>query len=65
MPPAGWKRVVPKSPQTSVLYVQTQRTMIPPPVNGSRLRPMPPIGVADVAADAQSLKDISDWILSL
>jgi hypothetical protein len=65
MPPPGWRRVVPRSPQTSVLYVQTQRTMIPPPVNGSRLRPMPPMGVADVAADAAALKDISDWILSL
>ncbi len=65
VPPPGWKRVVPKSPQTSVLFVQTQRTMIPPPVNGSRLRPMPPVGVADVAADAQAVKDISDWILSL
>jgi len=65
VPPAGWKRVVPKSPQTSVLFVQTQRTMIPPAMNGSRLRPMPPVGVADVAADAQALKDISDWILSL
>jgi hypothetical protein len=65
-PPAGWKRIVPKSPQTSVVYVQTQRTMIPPPVGSmNRLRPMPPVGVADVAADQAALKDMYDWIMSL
>jgi hypothetical protein len=67
MPPTGWKRVVPKSPTTSVVYVQVRRTNIPTTVNGmpTRLRPMPPVGVADVAADQAALKDISDWINSL
>jgi hypothetical protein len=69
MPPKGWLRVVPGSPSTSVLYVQVQRTMLPPPMGtGSmmtRLRPMPPVGVADVAADQAALADLNAWILSL
>jgi hypothetical protein len=67
MPPPGWLRVVPGDPSTSVLYVQMQRTMLPTPTgNGmNRLRAMPPIGVADVAADQAALKDVSDWITAL
>jgi hypothetical protein len=66
-PPPGWLRVVPGDPAKSVLYVQMQRTMLPPPnMNGdNRLRAMPPIGVADVAADQAALKDVFDWITAL
>jgi hypothetical protein len=65
-PPEGWLRVVPGDPQTSVLYVQMQRTMLPEPVgNASRLRPMPPVGLADVAVEQSSLKDVFDWITAL
>jgi len=65
-PPTGWKRIVPKSPGTSVLYVQVQRTMLPPSDGGtSGLRPMPPVGVADLAADQAALTDLRDWINSL
>lgn len=62
-PPAGWLRVVPRSPQTSVLYVQAQRTMLPPPVGDSRLRAMPPDGVT--IAEQTSLVDLAAWINSL
>ncbi|HEX2876185.1 MAG TPA: hypothetical protein VHP33_33265 [Polyangiaceae bacterium] len=66
MPPAGWLRVVPGDPAKSVLYVQMQRTMIPPPEGANnRLRPMPPVGLADVAVEQSSLKDVADWITSL
>src|SRR5258708_20488458 len=62
-PPTGWKRIVPKSPGTSVLYVQVQRTMLPPSDGGtSGLRPMPPVGVADLPADQAALTDLRDWI---
>jgi len=65
-PPAGWLRVVPGDPATSVLYVQMQRTMIPPPQGAAnRLRPMPPVGLADVAVEQTSLKDVFDWITAL
>ncbi len=65
-PPQGWLRVVPGIPGKSVLYVQMQRTMLPPP-NGTadRLRAMPPVGLADVAVEQTVLKDVSDWITSL
>ena len=65
-PPQGWLRVVPGDPAKSVLYVQMQRTMLPPP-NGTadRLRAMPPVGLADVAVEQTVLKDVSDWITSL
>jgi len=65
MPPPGWLRVVPGDPLTSVLYVQMQRTMLPPATGNERLRPMPPVGVADVAADQVALKDVFDWITAL
>lgn len=66
MPPAGWLRVVPGDPLKSVLYVQMQRTMIPPPAGaGNRLRPMPPVGLADVAVEQAVLKDVFDWITAL
>jgi len=31
----------------------------------NRLRAMPPIGVADVAAEQSSLTDVFDWITAL
>lgn len=65
MPPAGWLRVVPGDPLKSVLYVQMQRTMLPPAVNGKRLRAMPPVGLADVAVEQSALKDVFDWISAL
>jgi hypothetical protein len=66
MPPAGWLRVVPGDPLTSVLYVQMQRTMIPPAQGANnRLRPMPPVGLADVAVEQTALKDVFDWITAL
>ena len=65
-PPPGWLRVVPGDPATSVLYVQMQRTMLPPPEGANnRLRAMPPIGLADVAVEPASLKDVFDWITAL
>ena len=67
-PPRGWLRVVPGSPGTSVVYVQVQRTMLPPATGGgtmNRLRPMPPNGVADVAADQDALADLAAWIMAL
>jgi hypothetical protein len=67
MPPPGWFRVTPGKPNMSVLYVQAQRTMIPTVVNGKmvRMRPMPPVGVADVAANQAFLTDLAAWITSL
>jgi len=65
MPPAGWLRVVPGDPLTSVLYVQMQRTMLPPAVDGKRLRAMPPVGLADVGVEQSALKDVFDWISAL
>jgi mono/diheme cytochrome c family protein len=64
-PPAGWLRVVPGEPAKSVVYVQMQRTMLPPMDDNTRLRAMPPLGVADVAADQAALKDVFDWITGL
>jgi hypothetical protein len=67
MPPTGWLRIYPGKPGMSVLYVQAQRTMIPTMVGGKpvRLRPMPPVGVADVAANQDFLTDLAAWITSL
>lgn len=66
MPPAGWKRVIPGDPAKSVLYVQMQRTMLPPPSGASdRLRAMPPVGLSDKAVEQTALKDVYDWISAL
>jgi hypothetical protein len=65
MPPPGWKRVLPGKPEMSVLYVQARRTPLPAAIGGVRLRPMPPFGVADVAADQAALTDIAAWIMAL
>lgn len=65
MPPEGWLRVVPGDANKSVLYVQMQRTMLPPEMDGRRLRAMPPIGLNDVAAEQNALKDVLDWITGL
>jgi hypothetical protein len=61
---AGWKRVVPKMPQKSVLYVQVQRTMVPAlnQMSGFKLRAMPPVGVSDVAAPQTAVTDLLTWI---
>lgn len=66
MPPEGWLRIIPGDPAKSVLYVQMQRTMLPP-ANGAsdRLRAMPPVGLADVAVEQTALKDVYDWISAL
>lgn len=70
-PPAGWLRVVPGSPDTSVLYRQMLRTGLPAPMgDADRLRPMPPFGVADYAptksaVDQAVLDDVRAWIMSL
>jgi hypothetical protein len=39
--------------------------MLPPMDDNTRLRAMPPLGVADVAADQAALKDVFDWISAL
>jgi hypothetical protein len=67
MMPTGWARVLPGKPSMSVAYVQAQRTMIPTMVKGMmvRMRPMPPVGVADVAANQEFLTDFAAWIMSL
>jgi hypothetical protein len=68
VPPKGWLRVVPGKPDISVVYRQVKRVDLPLPTGGgamNRLRPMPPAGVADVAADADALADLASWIMSL
>src|SRR5204862_6432272 len=60
VPPAGWKRVIPGNPDHSVLFVQVQRQPLPMPTGNdtkNRLRPMPPVGVSDVAADLKAVAD--------
>jgi hypothetical protein len=65
-PPAGWLRVVPGSPDTSVVFRQVQRVPLPMPMGDTdRLRPMPPVGVADIAVDKVLLEDLRAWILAL
>jgi hypothetical protein len=66
-PSSGWKRILPKMPLKSVLYVQVQRTMVPAlnKMPGFKLRAMPPVGVADVAAQQAALTDLLTWINSL
>jgi hypothetical protein len=66
VPPAGWLRIYAQRPRMSVLYVQTEQTMIPAPTaGGTRLRPMPPVGVATMATDVAAVKDLFDWITNL
>jgi hypothetical protein len=65
--PTGWARVKPGFPGQSVLYVQVQRTMIPTMVGNMavKMRPMPPVGVADAAAEQELLTDLAAWITAL
>ena len=69
MPPPGWLRVVAGNPEMSVVYKQMERTKLPPPVvvNGeeTKLRPMPPVGIADIANNQDALADMRAWIMSL
>jgi len=68
VPPKGWLRIVPGHPELSVVFVQTQRTPLPAPTGmgtANRLRPMPPVGVADVAAPKAAVNDLKTWIMSL
>jgi hypothetical protein len=62
-----WYRVNPGLPNQSVLYVQARRTMIPTMFMGKpvKMRPMPPVGVADVAAEQEFLTDLAAWITAL
>lgn len=63
MPPdATWKRIVPKDPEKSILYVQARRTPLPQGA-GVQMRPMPPMGVEQV--DAPAIADIATWINGL
>jgi len=66
-PPDGWVRVKPGQPEMSVLFVQARRTPLPEPTmaGDNRLRPMPPIGVNDLAPDPAGLLAIETWIKSL
>jgi hypothetical protein len=66
-PPAGWMRIKPGFPEQSVVFVQSRRTPIPTMFMGKpvKLRPMPPVGVADVAADQVFLTDLAMWITNL
>ncbi len=66
-PPNGWLRVKPGQPEMSVLFVQSRRTPLPMPTmaGADRLRPMPPIGVNDLAADQDGLTAIQAWISGL
>lgn len=61
--PEGWLRILPRDPEKSILFVQARRRPLPPPVNGVRLRAMPPVGVAEVAPDPQFIEDLRAWIL--
>jgi hypothetical protein len=66
-PPKNWLRVYPGMPEMSVVFVQARRTPLPMPTTagGSRLRPMPPIGVNDLAADPDGVDALRTWITSL
>ena len=68
-PYPGMLRIYGKDPSKSVVYLQVQRTMLPPPITTGgqdiRLRPMPPVGVADMAVDQTFLADLRAWILAL
>lgn len=63
MPPDDtWKRVVPKMPEKSILFVQARRTPLPQG-QGVQMRPMPPVGVE--YTDAPAIADLQTWINSL
>jgi hypothetical protein len=68
-PYPGMLRIFGKDLTKSVVYLQVQRTMLPPPITTGgqdiRLRPMPPVGVADMAVDQAALADIRAWIMAL
>jgi hypothetical protein len=68
-PYPGMLRIYGKDPRKSVVYLQIERTMLPPPITSMgqdlRLRAMPPVGVADVAVDQAILADLRAWIMSL
>ncbi|HVY25346.1 MAG TPA: hypothetical protein VHB79_02300 [Polyangiaceae bacterium] len=66
-PPAGWLRVFPGEPEKSVVFVQARRSPLPEPTleGGDRLRPMPPMGVNDLAPDPNGIAALKDWITSL
>jgi hypothetical protein len=65
-PPKGWLRVVPGDPEKSVVYVQARRMPLPMPMGAAdRLRPMPPFGVNDIAADKAGLLALKAWICAL
>jgi len=66
-PPVGWLRVKAGQPEMSVLFVQARRAPLPMPTTAGddRLRPMPPIGVNDLAPDQAGLTAIEAWIKSL
>jgi hypothetical protein len=66
-PPKNWLRVYPGMPEMSVVFVQARRTPLPMPTTagGSRLRPMPPIGVSDLAADPDGVDALRTWITNL
>jgi hypothetical protein len=66
-PPMNWLRVYPGMPEMSVVFVQSRRTPLPMPTSAgqNRLRPMPPIGVNDVAADQDGVAALRAWIMGL
>jgi hypothetical protein len=65
-PPPGYLRIVAGNPTMSVVYRQMARVNLPPAMNGADpLRPMPPVGVADIAVDQAALTDMRTWIMGL
>ena len=64
-PPPTWRRILPGNPDESVVYRQAKRLGLPPATGMNKLRPMPPYGVNDNAADLQGLEDLRKWICAL
>jgi hypothetical protein len=66
-PPMNWLRVYPGMPEMSVVFVQARRAPLPMPtrVGDNRLRPMPPIGVNDIAPDPDGVASLRTWIMGL